>query len=151
MSCGWLAASSSFVLASTAGYGTARTPVRAGREPGEAVMAPTHAFTDDERRDVRSRFSPAPLPDDVLARILHAAHRAPSVGLMQPWEFIIVADHGVRTARVERFAEATRRAASTYTGERRRLYESLKLEAILDSAVNLCVTCNPGLVRGHGL
>jgi 5,6-dimethylbenzimidazole synthase len=125
------------------------------------VTALTHAFTDDERRgvyraiyerrDVRSRFSPAPLPDDVLARILHAAHHAPSVGLMQPWEFIIVADQGVRTAMVERFAEANRRAASTYTGERRRLYESLKLEAILDSAVNLCVTCNPGLVRGHGL
>jgi 5,6-dimethylbenzimidazole synthase len=121
----------------------------------------TQAFTDDERRgvyraiyerrDVRSHFSPVPLPDAVLARILDAAHHAPSVGFMQPWEFIIIADPGVRRSMVKRFTEANRRAASIYTGERRHLYETLKLEAILDSAVNVCVTCNPSLERGHGL
>lgn len=122
---------------------------------------PTHRFTDEERRgvyraiyerrDVRSHFTAAPLPDDVLARILDAAHHAPSVGFMQPWEFIIIADRGVRTLVRERFEEANRRAASAYSGERQRLYTSLKLEAILDSAVNVCVTCNPTVMRGHGL
>ncbi len=144
-----------------AGYGTVRTRERAGHEPGDAVAPLTHQFTDDERRgvyraiyerrDVRSHFSPVPLPDEVLARILDAAHHAPSVGFMQPWEFIIVGDPRVRRSMVERFTDAHRRAASTYTGERRRLYKTLKLEAVLDSAVNVCVTCNPSLERGHGL
>lgn len=45
-----------------------------------------------ERRDVRSFFKPAEIPDDVLARLLDAAHHAPSVGLMQPWGFIVIRD-----------------------------------------------------------
>jgi nitroreductase len=43
-----------------------------------------------ERRDVRSFFKPDEIPDDVLARLLDAAHHAPSVGFMQPWSFIII-------------------------------------------------------------
>ena len=65
-----------------------------------------HAFTSDqrravyrviaERRDMR-RFSPgSTVPDEVLARLLAAAHAAPSVGLMQPWRFIRVTDDGLR-------------------------------------------------------
>lgn len=132
---------------------------------GDAMKVPTlaapHRFGDEqregvyraiyERRDVRSRFVPAPLPDDVLARILDAAHHAPSVGLMQPWEFVVIADAGVRREVREQFASANKRAADAYTGERRALYDRLKLEAIVDSAVNLCVTCDPTVVRGHGL
>jgi 5,6-dimethylbenzimidazole synthase len=120
-----------------------------------------HRFPDDERRgvyraiferrDVRSHFIDAPIPNDVLARILTAAHHAPSVGFMQPWEFIIVSDRTVRSAVRERFCKANESAASTYTGDRQRLYASLKLEGILDSAVNVCVTCNPTVGRGHGL
>ena len=41
------------------------------------------------RRDIRS-FRPDPVPDDVLLRILEAAHRAGSVGFMQPWDFVVV-------------------------------------------------------------
>jgi 5,6-dimethylbenzimidazole synthase len=104
-----------------------------------------------ERRDIRSRFVPEPLPDDVLSRILDAAHHAPSVGFMQPWEFIVITDTGVRRDVREQFDEANRRAAGAYTGERRDLYNRLKLEAIVDSAVNLCVTCDPTVTRGHGL
>ena len=104
-----------------------------------------------ERRDVRSRFVAAPLPDDVLARILDAAHHAPSVGLMQPWEFVVISDAGIRREVREQFVSANQRAAEAYAGERRDLYDCLKLEAIVDSAVNLCVTCDPTVVRGHGL
>jgi 5,6-dimethylbenzimidazole synthase len=124
-------------------------------------MDPSHRFPDSERhgvyraiyerRDVRSHFVPEPLPDAVLARILDAAHHAPSVGFMQPWEFVIITDRTVRALIRERFEEANRCAANAYTGERRNLYASLKLEAILDSAVNICVTCDPTVIRGHGL
>ncbi|HWW84939.1 MAG TPA: 5,6-dimethylbenzimidazole synthase [Vicinamibacterales bacterium] len=120
-----------------------------------------HQFPDEERRgvyraiferrDVRSHFIDAPIPNDVLARILTAAHHAPSVGFMQPWEFIIVSDRDIRSAIHDRFCQANQSAASAYSGERQRLYSSLKLEAILDSAVNVCVTCNPTVTRGHGL
>jgi 5,6-dimethylbenzimidazole synthase len=120
-----------------------------------------HQFSDEERRgvyraiyerrDVRSHFNAAPIPDEVLARILSAAHHAPSVGFMQPWEFIIVSDRAVRRRIRETFQQANELAASVYGDERRSLYASLKLEAILDSAVNICVTCNPATTRGHGL
>jgi len=104
-----------------------------------------------ERRDVRSHFAAEPLPDDVLARILSAAHHAPSVGFMQPWEFIVITDPAIRAAVKRRFDDANRRAAELYAGDRRRRYETLKLEAIVASAVNVCVTCDPTATRGHGL
>jgi 5,6-dimethylbenzimidazole synthase len=125
------------------------------------MVTPLAPFTDaerrgvyraiHERRDVRSRFVPQPVPDEVLSRILDAAHHAPSVGLMQPWEFIVIADAGIRRDVRAQFDAANRRAAAAYAGERRDLYDSLKLEAIVDSAVNVCVTCDPTVVRGHGL
>lgn len=104
-----------------------------------------------ERRDVRSRFIRQPIPDEVLSRILDAAHHAPSVGLMQPWEFIVIADAAVRCEVRAQFDVANGRAAGAYVGERRDLYDQLKLESIVDSAVNICVTCDPTVVRGHGL
>lgn len=104
-----------------------------------------------ERRDVRSKFIRATLPGGVLARILRAAHHAPSVGFMQPWEFIVITDPSVRRDVREHFDEANGRAAAAYTGERRELYSRLKLEGIVESAVNLCVTCDPTVARGHGL
>src|SRR5258708_23894838 len=48
------------------------------------------------RRDVRGQFLPNPIPDQVLARLLNAAHRAPSVGFMQPWDFIVVRDGAIK-------------------------------------------------------
>jgi 5,6-dimethylbenzimidazole synthase len=104
-----------------------------------------------ERRDVRSRFIAAPLPDEVLVRILDAAHHAPSVGFMQPWGFILITDGLVRRAVRQQFEDTNTRAAAAYVGDRRELYDRLKLEAIVDSAVNLCVTCDPTVARGHGL
>ncbi len=126
-----------------------------------AIPAPVTRFSEDERRgvyraiyerrDVRSRFIAAALPDEVLARILDAAHHAPSVGFMQPWEFIVITDTLVRRAVRQQFEDTNTRAATAYVGERRGLYDRLKLQAIEDSAVNLCVTCDPTVARGHGL
>jgi len=95
-----------------------------------------------ERRDVRAQFRPDPIPKSVLARVLTAAHHAPSVGFMQPWDFILIDDLVLRQAVHRLFARENERASANYQGERQELYRSLKLEGILDSPLNLCVTCD---------
>jgi 5,6-dimethylbenzimidazole synthase len=104
-----------------------------------------------ERRDIRSQFLPTPIPDHVLGRLLDAAHHAPSVGFMQPWDFIVIRSNTIRKAVHDCFLEANRQAAGIYTGERRALYESLKLEGILESPVNLCITCDRSREKGAGV
>lgn len=93
------------------------------------------------RRDIR-RFRSDPIPGDILDRILWAAHRAGSVGFMQPWNFILVRDIDVRRRIKDLFEAANASAASTFEGDRQDLYRSLKLEGILESPLNICVTCN---------
>src|SRR5277367_2424574 len=104
-----------------------------------------------ERRDVRSQFLPDPVPDDVLMRILDAAHHAPSVGFMQPWDFIVVRDETVRRAVFENFSRANVQAAEAYVGDQRKHYDSLKLAGILEAPVNLCITCDHARRKGAGL
>jgi 5,6-dimethylbenzimidazole synthase len=104
-----------------------------------------------ERRDVRSHFLPDPVPDDMLHRVLDAAHHAPSVGFMQPWDFIVIRDPTVRCAVHQNFECANRQAAQSYLGEQRELYDSLKLAGILEAPVNICVTCDPERSKGNGL
>ena len=104
-----------------------------------------------ERRDVRSFFKPDDVPDDVLARLLDAAHHAPSVGLMQPWGFIVIRDSQVRQTVYEIFDRARGAAAQIYTDDRRAMYDELKLAGILEAPINLCVTCDEATARGHGL
>jgi 5,6-dimethylbenzimidazole synthase len=93
------------------------------------------------RRDVR-RFRTDPLPDDALRRILEAAHSAPSVGYMQPWDFILVRDPATRERVHSSFLRENARAAQGYSGERRELYESLKLEGLREAPLHLCITCD---------
>ena len=98
-----------------------------------------------ERRDVRSQFLPTPVPDEVLARLLHAAHHAPSVGFMQPWDFVLIRDRAVRGQVKALFDEANQSAARRFAEEgdaRASLYPRLKLEGILESPLNLCITCD---------
>lgn len=95
-----------------------------------------------ERRDVRSQFLPDPIPDDVLARLLDAAHHAPSVGFMQPWDFILIDSVPVRKQIVAIFDHENEKAANNYTGDRQQSYRTLKLQGILESPINLCITCD---------
>jgi 5,6-dimethylbenzimidazole synthase len=104
-----------------------------------------------ERRDVRSHFLPDPVPDEILARLLDAAHHGPSVGFMQPWDFIVIRDAAVRRAVHECFLEANRQAAQIYQGEKRVLYDGMKLAGILDAPLNLCVTCDRERAKGSRL
>lgn len=93
------------------------------------------------RRDVR-KFRPDPVPDEVLVRILEAAHHAGSVGFMQPWNFLVLRSLEVRRKIFEAFDRENARAAANYSGDRRSLYDSLKLQGILDAPMNLVVTCD---------
>jgi 5,6-dimethylbenzimidazole synthase len=104
-----------------------------------------------ERRDVRGQFLPDPIPADVLGRILNAAHHAPSVGFMQPWDFIVITDAAVRRAVYENFESANQCAASAYEGEQRETYRRMKLAGILDAPVNICITCDRERTLGRGL
>src|SRR5947209_16666978 len=94
-----------------------------------------------ERRDCR-RFLPDTLPDDLVARLLAAAHRAPSVGFMQPWNFLLVRSEATRARVKAAFDRANAEAAAQFAGERGDRYRSLKLEGIVDSPLNVCVTCD---------
>jgi len=80
-----------------------------------------------ERRDVRSGFLPEPLGDEVLGRLLEAAHHAPSVGLMQPWRFILIRTPEIRKAIHDIFLRSNRAALDTYEGDRAKKYARLKL------------------------
>ena len=102
------------------------------------------------RRDVR-RFLARPVPEGILQRILKAAHHAPSVGFMQPWNFIVIRDPAVKQKIKELFLRENARAAKVFGGKRRRLYSRLKLEGIEESPVNLCVTCDPSRFGPHVL
>jgi 5,6-dimethylbenzimidazole synthase len=104
-----------------------------------------------ERRDIRSHFLPDTVPDEVLYRILDAAHHAPSVGFMQPWDFLVIRDRGVREQIYRNFTLARNQAAEEYTGQRRVLYDRLKLAGILESPVNICITCDHDRPKGNGL
>lgn len=103
-----------------------------------------------ERRDVRN-YRPDPVPDPILTRILAAAHQAPSVGFMQPWHFLLIRDRSVREAVYAHFADVNARAAEVWQDDRRRAYQALKLQGILDAPLNVLVTCDPEAGGEHVL
>ena len=95
------------------------------------------------RRDVRSNFTSEPIDDQVLTRILKAAHHAPSVGFSQPWNFILVKNIETRKKIKESFEKEKASSSSLVEEPRRSKYLSYKLEGILESAINVCVTYDP--------
>lgn len=94
------------------------------------------------RRDVRA-FRPDPVAQQTLARLLLAAHHGPSVGFMQPWNFIVITDLALKREIHAMVAREKELAAADFSGPRREVYDRLKLEGILEAPVNLCVTCDP--------
>jgi nicotinate-nucleotide--dimethylbenzimidazole phosphoribosyltransferase len=95
-----------------------------------------------ERRDIR-RFRPDPVPADVLDRILAAAHRAPSVGLMQPWRLIVIRGAGPRIAIRDVAARERLRQAGRFD-ERARAFLDQKVEGIVEAPLGICVCCDHG-------
>ncbi len=96
----------------------------------------------ETRRDVRDQFRPDPLPEALVRRLLSAAHNAPSVGFMQPWNFILVRKPETREKIWEAFRAANDEAAGMFTDERQSQYRALKLEGIRKAPLNICITCD---------
>lgn len=94
------------------------------------------------RRDVRDQFRPDPIPDDVVHRLLEAAHHAPSVGFMQPWNFILIREQADRERIWQAFSSANEEAVGMFPEAKQSKYKSLKLEGIRKAPLNICVTCD---------
>ena len=94
------------------------------------------------RRDVRGEFLSQEIPDETLARILKAAHHAPSVGFMQPWDFLLIRSKKVKQQVHQLFVKADAEAAALFEGERQQTYRNLKLEGILEAPLNVLITCD---------
>ncbi|MEW5973311.1 MAG: 5,6-dimethylbenzimidazole synthase [Pseudomonadota bacterium] len=116
---------------------------------------PRHAFSADERRaiyramaerrDMR-HFRPEPVEPDCLARLLNAAHQAPSVGLMQPWRFLRITDAVLR-GRIHALVEEERLRTAEALGERSDEFMRLKVEGILDCGELLVASLADGRER----
>ncbi|RAS80190.1 5,6-dimethylbenzimidazole synthase [Priestia endophytica] len=103
-----------------------------------------------KRRDVRTFLSKS-IPLDVLQRVLEAGHHAPSVGFMQPWNFVLVKD-GELKKKLAWAAEKERKALSIhYEGEKANQFLELKVEGIKEAPVTICVTCDPTRGGSHVL
>ncbi|GAB3975297.1 5,6-dimethylbenzimidazole synthase [Actinoallomurus acanthiterrae] len=95
------------------------------------------------RRDVRAQFTGAPIPEDVIHRILTAAHAAPSVGLSQPWDFIIVADPAVRHAFYDHVQHERATFTATLTTAAADRFARIKIDGVLESSLSIVVTYDP--------
>jgi 5,6-dimethylbenzimidazole synthase len=92
------------------------------------------------RRDVRAEFTGAPVDPAVLDRVLQAAHAAPSVGLSQPWDFVIVEDRVVRALFHEHVQAERAVFADSLAAPQAERFGDIKIEGILESALSIVVT-----------
>jgi 5,6-dimethylbenzimidazole synthase len=102
------------------------------------------------RRDVR-RFRTDPLPDGALERLLETACLAPSVGLSQPWRFVLVDEPGRRAAVRRNFESCNADALTAQETSRRERYARLKLAGLDEAPVHLAVFTDRETAQGHGL
>lgn len=102
------------------------------------------------RRDVR-RFRPDPLPAGTLERFIDLACLAPSVGLSQPWRFVIVDDPARRRAVLDDFKSCNAEALASYTGEPATRYAALKLAGLQEAPSQLAIFADPATEVGSGL
>ncbi|MEL5953770.1 nicotinate-nucleotide--dimethylbenzimidazole phosphoribosyltransferase [Streptomyces sp. CLV115] len=137
-------------------------PEASGSEEAAALAGPPAPGYDDaereavlrvmrERRDIRNGFRSDPIPHEVLLRVLEAAHTAPSVGHSQPWDFVVIRSAETRRSMHE-LAQRQRDAyAKSLPKGRAKQFKELKIEAILDTPVNIVVTADPTRGGRHTL
>ena len=109
----------------------------------EPALTSTLYDVINRRRDVRGQFTGAPLAGDVLHRILAAAHAAPSVGLTQPWDFILIRDPLVRSAFRAHVLQERAAFAASLDAARGETFSRIKIEGILESSLGIVVTYDP--------
>jgi 5,6-dimethylbenzimidazole synthase len=102
------------------------------------------------RRDVR-RFKREPLPEGTLERLIQIAHSSPSVGLSQPWRFVIVDDPGRRQAIYENFEQCNADALAAQPSERQSHYARLKLSGLCEAPCHVAVFADCSTEQGHEL
>ncbi|MGW0466769.1 nicotinate-nucleotide--dimethylbenzimidazole phosphoribosyltransferase [Streptomyces sp. NPDC003027] len=130
-------------------------------DEAQAAPAPAPGYADAEReavlrvmrerRDIRNGFRSDPIPHEVLLRVLEAAHTAPSVGHSQPWDFVVIRSAETRRSMHE-LAQRQREAyAQSLPKARAKQFKELKIEAILDTPVNIVVTADPTRGGRHTL
>jgi 5,6-dimethylbenzimidazole synthase len=102
------------------------------------------------RRDVR-RFRRDPLPPGAIERLIETACLSPSVGLSQPWRFVIVEDAARRRAVVEDFKACNSEALRAYTGEAAERYAALKLAGLEEAPCHVAVFADRTTEQGAGL
>jgi 5,6-dimethylbenzimidazole synthase len=102
------------------------------------------------RRDVR-RFRTEPLPPGTIERLIDLACLAPSVGLSQPWRFVIVDDPGRRRAVIEDFRCCNADALQSYADDLAAQYAKLKLAGLEEAPTQVAIFAEPATQTGHGL
>jgi nicotinate-nucleotide--dimethylbenzimidazole phosphoribosyltransferase len=127
------------------GFDPSRAAQRAADPHGWAFAEPARAALYDvigARRDIR-RFRPDPVTDDVLRRVLEAAHTAPSVGHMQPWRFIVIRSLETRSA-MRALAQRERLRQADRFDSRARQFLDQKIEGVVEAPLGICVCCDHG-------
>jgi 5,6-dimethylbenzimidazole synthase len=92
------------------------------------------------RRDVRAEFTGEPIPEPVIGRLLAAAHAAPSVGLSQPWDFVVITAEATRRAFKDHVATERDTFQATLSPDRAEQFANIKIEGIAESSVAIVVT-----------
>ncbi len=95
------------------------------------------------RRDTRAEFTGAEIPPDVLRRVLSAAHAAPSVGLSQPWDFVLVRDESIRRAFRDHVQAERSVFSAQLDSERAEVFSRIKVEGVMESSLGIVVTYDP--------
>jgi 5,6-dimethylbenzimidazole synthase len=110
--------------------------------PSVRPAVPTDSLYDviHRRRDVRGQFTGDEADHEVLGRILAAAHAAPSVGMTQPWDFVVVRSEATRREFHEHVRTERDTFAATLSGERAETFSRIKIDGILESSLSVVVT-----------
>jgi len=95
------------------------------------------------RRDVRAEFTGEPIDPEALQRVLSAAHAAPSVGLSQPWDFVLVQDRDTRQRFYSHVHQERATFAATLTGDEAENFARIKIDGVLESSLSAVVTYDP--------
>jgi 5,6-dimethylbenzimidazole synthase len=115
-----------------------RRPWRGADGPDPGLYEVIH-----RRRDVRAEFNGAPVDPVVLERLLDAAHCAPSVGLTQPWDFVLVTDDEIRRSFWRHVQHERAAFADSLEGEAAERFAGIKIDGILEASLSLAVTYDP--------
>lgn len=126
--------------------------VRLNDRPSDLTDGPLSVYEAIRtRRDVRAEFTGEVIDDAVLRRLLDAAHRAPSVGNSQPWDFVIVRNRDTLSRFAGHVAQQRLRFAETLPPERAATFDPIKIEGIEESGTGVVVTYNHGRGGKHVL